>query len=101
MHAEDFFVNDGGYGKAIEAVRKGFPQLYVVPPLALVIEPIDSVNRGTFMVTSEDKEILGILDLVGQQYANGLKGLLPSVYVVPVAARSLRNEVGGGKRGAR
>lgn len=34
------------------------------------------------MVTTEDEEILGILDLVGQEQADGLKGLLASVDVV-------------------
>ena len=34
------------------------------------------------MVSAEEEEILGVLDLVGQEKADGLQGLLASVHVV-------------------
>ena len=34
------------------------------------------------MVSTEEEEILGVLDLVGQEKADGLQGLLASVHVV-------------------
>lgn len=34
------------------------------------------------MVSSEDEEIFGVFDLVRQQQADGLEGLLASIYVV-------------------
>ena len=34
------------------------------------------------MVPPEQEEVLGVLDLVGQQQADGLQGLLASVHVV-------------------
>ena len=34
------------------------------------------------MVASEEEEVLGILDLVGQQQADGLQGLFAPVHVV-------------------
>lgn len=34
MHAENFLIDDGRYGQAIEAVGKRLPNLDVVPPLA-------------------------------------------------------------------
>ena len=35
------------------------------------------------MISSEEEEILWILDLIGQEKADGLHGLLPSVHIVP------------------
>ena len=34
MAAENLFVDDGGHGEAVEAIRERFPQLDVVPTLA-------------------------------------------------------------------
>lgn len=34
------------------------------------------------MVAAQDEEVLGVLDLVCEQQADGLKGLLATVYVV-------------------
>jgi hypothetical protein len=34
------------------------------------------------VVTAEDEEVFGVLDLVGEEKANGLEGLLASVDVV-------------------
>ena len=50
--------------------------------LTLIVEAVDSVDGGTLVVAPEQEEVLRILDLVGQQQADGLQGLLPSVYVV-------------------
>ena len=57
--------------------------LRYVNSLTLIIESIYSVDACTFVVSSEEEEILGILDLVGQKEANGLHRLLPSVNIVP------------------
>ena len=36
MHAENLIINHGCDRQAIETVREGLPQFYVVPPLALI-----------------------------------------------------------------
>lgn len=82
MHCENLFVDDSGDGKAVETVGKGLPQLDVVPALAFVVETVDAVNGCTFVVTTQDEEVFGVLDLVGQQEADGLERLLASVDVV-------------------
>jgi hypothetical protein len=82
VHGEDLLVNDGGNGKAVEAVGEGLPQLDVVSSLALIVETVDAVDRGTLVVTAEDEEVLGVLDLVGEEQANGLERLLATVDVV-------------------
>ena len=103
MHGEYLLVDDGGDGQAIKAVRKCLPQLDVVPAFAwarssvsitngekyrsegsrtLVVEAIDSVDARTFMVTSQDEKVFGILDLVCEQEADGLQRLFTPVDVV-------------------
>lgn len=82
MHGKNLLVDDSGDRKAVEAIGECFPQLDIVATLALVVEAIDSVDRGALVVTSEDEEVFGVLDLVGKEQANGLKRLLTSVDVV-------------------
>jgi hypothetical protein len=82
VHGENLLIDDGSNGQAVEAVGKRLPQLNVVSALALVIEAIDSVDGSTLVVATEDEEVLGVLDLVCQQQADGLEGLLATVDVV-------------------
>lgn len=82
MHGEDLLVDDGGNGQAVEAVGEGLPQLDVIPSLALIIETVDAVDTSTLVVTAQNKEVLGVLDLVGEEQADGLERLLATVDVV-------------------
>lgn len=82
MHGEDLLVNDGGNGQAVEAIGKCLPQLDVVATLALVVKAVDAVDGRALVVTPQDEEVLGILDLVGQEQADGLERLLAAIYVV-------------------
>lgn len=82
MHGEDLLVNDGSNGQAVEAVGKRLPQLDVVTALALVVEAVDAVDGRAFVVTPQDEEVLGVLDLVGQEQADSLERLLAAVYIV-------------------
>ena len=50
--------------------------------LTLIVEAIYSVNGGALVVSSQQKEIFWVFDLVSQQQADGLQGLLASVYIV-------------------
>ena len=54
----------------------------IVLLLTFVVEPVDSVNTGTFVVAPEEEEVLRVLDLVREQEADGLERLLPPVHVV-------------------
>ena len=44
--------------------------------LTLIVEAVDSVDAGALVVAAQQKEILRVLDLVGQQQADGLQRLL-------------------------
>lgn len=67
VHGEDLLVNDSGNGEAVEAVGKSLPKLDVVPTLAFVVEAVNAVDGSALMVATQNEEVLGILDLVGQQ----------------------------------
>lgn len=82
MHGEDLLVDDGSNGQAVETVRKRLPQLDVVPALAFVVEAIDAVDGGALVVATQDEEVFRILDLVGQQQANGLERLFSTVDII-------------------
>jgi len=82
VHSEDFLVDDGCNGQTVEAVGEGLPKLDIVPTLALVVKTVDAVDRGTLVVSAENEEVLGVLDLVGQQKANSLERLLATIYIV-------------------
>jgi len=82
MHGENLLVNDRGNREAVEAIRECLPQLNVVPTLALIIKSVDPIDRGAFVVASQDEEVLRILDLVGQKEADGFQRLLAAVDVV-------------------
>ena len=82
MHGEDLLVDYGSNGKAIEAVCKCLPKFDIVSAFALVIKAVDAVYASTLMVSPQDEEVLRVFDLVGQQQADRLKGLLAAVNVV-------------------
>jgi hypothetical protein len=65
VHREDLFIDDSGNGQAVEAISEGLPELDVVPTFAFVVEAVDAVDRGAFVISAQNKEVLGILDLVG------------------------------------
>lgn len=82
MHGKDLLVDDGCDGQAVEAIGEGLPQLDVVSPFALVVEAIDAVDRRALVVATQNEEVFGILDLVGEQQADGLQRLLSAIDVV-------------------
>lgn len=82
MHSENLLVNDGSNWETIKTIREGFPQLYVVSSLTLVVKAIYTVDGGTLVVAAKNEEIFGILDLVGQEETNGLQRLFASINVI-------------------
>ena len=49
---------------------------------AFIVEAVYAIDRGTLVVSSKQKEVLWILDLVGKEEADSLKRLLSSVNVI-------------------
>lgn len=83
MAAENLLIDNRSNGQTIKTVCEGLPELYVEPALALVIEAVDTVDGSTLVVPPEQEEVFWVFDLVGEQQADGLQRLLPSVYVIP------------------
>ena len=50
--------------------------------LTLIVETVNPVDAGALVVSSQEEEVLRVLDLVGEQEADGLQTLLASVHVV-------------------
>jgi len=67
VHGEDLLVDDCCNGQAVETVRESFPKLDVVPPLALIVETVDAVDRSAFVVAAQDEEVFGVFNLVGKE----------------------------------
>ena len=82
VHTEYLFIDNGRNRHAVEHIGKGFPQLYVISSLAFIVEAVYTVHRGTFMVSSQKKEVLGILNLVSHGQAHYLQGLFAVVHVI-------------------
>lgn len=82
VHGEDLLIDDGGNGQAVEAVGESLPKLDVIPPFALIVETVDSVNRSTLVVATKDEEVFGVFDLVCEEKADSLQRLLATVDVV-------------------
>jgi len=61
--AADLLIYQSSNWQAVEAVCECLPKAYVVPPFALVIEAVNPIDGRTLMVTSQQKEVLWILDL--------------------------------------
>jgi hypothetical protein len=82
MHAEDFFVNDGGNRHAVEAVRESFPELDAVSSLAFVVKTINSVDGSALVVSTQDEKVFRIFDFVSKQKTNRFQALFSTVDVI-------------------
>lgn len=82
MHGKDLLIYDCCNWQAVEAIGKGLPQFNVVPPLTLVIEAVNAIDRRTLVIPAKDEKILGILNFIGEKQANGFKGLFSSIDVI-------------------
>jgi len=80
--AEDLLVDNRHHRQTVETVRKGLPQLDCIAPLALIVEPIDPIDAGALVVAPQQEEVLRVLDLIGQQQADGLQRLLAPIHIV-------------------
>lgn len=50
--------------------------------LTFIIEAIYPVDAGTLVVSSQQEEVLWVLDLVSEQQTDGLQGLFTPVHIV-------------------
>ena len=82
MHANDFVINDGCAGQAIEGVAELLPHFDGKASTAFVIKAINAIDSGAFVVSAQEKEIFGVLDFVSKEEANDFNGLFAAIDVV-------------------
>uniref|UniRef100_A0A6B2LC98 Uncharacterized protein n=1 Tax=Arcella intermedia TaxID=1963864 RepID=A0A6B2LC98_9EUKA len=82
MNTKNLILNNRTKRQTIKTIIKQLPNLQTIARLALVVEPVDSINRRTFVVASKHEEVLGVLDFVCEEQADGLQAVWASVYVV-------------------
>lgn len=67
MHAEDLLLDQCSNGETVKGVGESFPEPDVEPPFAFVVESIDSVDLGVLVVTSQQRDSVGIFNFVGEK----------------------------------
>ena len=82
MHTKDFFINNCCDWQTVETIGKGFPELDGIAALAFVIKSINTIDRGTFMVSSEDEKVEGIFDFVSEEEADSFKAVFSSINII-------------------
>jgi hypothetical protein len=93
MDAENALRDNSSDGQAVEAVAEHTPDLDGVPALAFIVEAVESVDVGALMVTTQQVELVGEFDFVGEEKTNSLNTLAATVNVV--AEEEVRISLGG------
>jgi hypothetical protein len=82
MHAYDLLINNGTDGQAVKDVTKLLPKLDVVATLALVVKTVDSCDRRTLMVATEQEKVQRELGLVSEKQSNDFQALLTPIHII-------------------
>ncbi len=89
MHTHYLLIHKRTHWHHIEHIRKEFPQFEVVLSLAFdksiftfVIEAINPVNGGAFVIPPQQKEVFRVLDLISQHERNAFDGLFSSINII-------------------
>lgn len=82
MHTQYPLVNQGCHRHIIEHAAEAAPQHQVVPPPDFVPESIHSGDGLRLVVSSQQKDVIRILYLPGNQEAYYFGAILPSVNVI-------------------
>lgn len=64
MHTKDLLLHESRNWQTVKAINKRLPELNIISSLAFVVKPIYPVYRSTFMIPSQNKEVLGVFDLI-------------------------------------
>jgi hypothetical protein len=82
VHTNNLVINDSAARKAVEGVAKLLPHLNGKSTTAFIVKSINSVDSGTFVVSSKKKEIFRVLNLVGKEETDDFQRLLATVHVI-------------------
>mmetsp|Transcript_17446 Transcript_17446/g.52712 ORF Transcript_17446/g.52712 Transcript_17446/m.52712 type:complete len:255 (+) Transcript_17446:35-799(+) len=82
VDAEDPVVDYRAERQGVEEVNEGLPDLDVVAPLALIVEPVDPGDGRALVIAPQHEEVLRIFYFVQQEQDDRLKRLRSSIHVV-------------------
>lgn len=82
MHTENPVIDECSHGETVEAIGEDSPNLDTETAFTLVVEAVDTIDRGTLVVSSKKEEVFRELDLVSEQETNRFKALLATVHVI-------------------
>lgn len=84
VKAEDLILNQGSKGEVVKEVREILPDISVaIFPQTLVVEAIDLCDLARLVVSTQDRDALGVADFESNKESDGLDGVVPTVNVVP------------------
>lgn len=101
MHTDNLIINNGRAGQTVEGITELFPDFDRVAATAFIVESVYAVDARTFVISSEDEKVFGVLDFVGEEKAYDFDGLFSAVDVVSqeeiVGLYSVQTMIGGRK----
>jgi hypothetical protein len=65
MHAKDLILNNSSNWHVVKTVRKSLPKSDRMSSFALFVKSVDSIDAVRFVISSQNEEVIGILDLIG------------------------------------
>ena len=83
MHAEDFIIDEGSHRETVKALGKCLPKTHAVTSLAFIKKAINPIYASALVVSSQQKEVFRVLDLVAKQKTYSLQTLPSPVYIIP------------------
>jgi aminoglycoside phosphotransferase family enzyme len=82
MHTNDLIIDDRGTGQTIKRIAKLLPHFHGETPTTLVVKAVNTIDAGTFMISTKQKEIFGVFDFVSKQKAHHFERLFAAIHVV-------------------
>ena len=72
------------YRRLPESEQEGETQNFgrATDPLTFIIKPVYPIDTGTFMISTQDEEVLRIFDLVSEKKTYSLQRLFASVNII-------------------
>ena len=82
MHTQNSIIYYGGNRKDVEYIAEFPPYSDIVPPFALVIKTIGSINRTTLVISSQEIKLFRVLNFECEKETNSFNTLFAAIYVI-------------------
>ncbi len=82
MHTEYPVTDDCSQRQVVKNICNCLKNFRTLPSLALVIEPIYFVRLHGFVVSPQQKEVVGVFDFISEQKAYALQRFFAPVHIV-------------------